>query len=411
MLALTDYLGQDVFDAADARVGVLVDLAARLGGPAPPVTGLVVRASRREHFALPWDEVADFERSSVVLRRGAQELDRRAQPAEDELLLKRDLVDTQIVDVAGRRLVRAGDVDLERRDGELLLVGVDVGGGSLLRRLGMRRLARRFPSRSLLWSELYAASPSAHTVQLRVDRRRLAGLGPAGLAQVIGRLPPAHGAEVLRSVGSELAADAVSGTHPEVGGRVVGELGPEAAPIVERMAPDDAAATLRHLEAEDRHELLERVATRRAGALRQLLSYPPATAGALMSPDPLTAPVGSGAEELRQRLTSRSPSIEALGTVFVVDDAGRVVGAVPPTHLLAGSSDPLPVPPLSVDQPVDEVIDLFALNDVLALPVVNDAGELVGVVTIDDVLDELIAERLPGTRRFGVLDARRHAPS
>jgi magnesium transporter len=411
MLALTDYLGQDVFDAADVRIGVVADLAARLGGPAPRVSRLVVRAGRRERFALPWDDVADFERSGVVLNRLAAELDRTAQAAADELLLLRDLVDTQIVDVAGRRLVRAGDVDLERRDGQLVVAGVDVSGGALLRRLGLRRLARRFSRRSLPWSELYAASPGAHTVQLRADRERLAGLGPAALAQVIGRLPPARGADVLRSVGSELAADTVSGTHPEVGGRVVGELGPEAAPIVERMAPDDAAATLRHVEANERHEVLERVATDRAGELRELLSYRPATAGALMSPDPLTAPVGSGAEELRRRLTRRSPSIEALGTVFVVDDTGRVVGAVPPTQLLAGSGDPVPVPLLSVNQPVDEVIDLFALNDVLALPVVNDAGELVGVVTIDDVLDELIAERLPGTRRFGVLDARRHAPS
>ena len=410
MLALTDYLGQDVFDAADARIGVVADLAARLGGPAPPVTRLVVRAGRREQFALPWGDVADFERSAVVLRELATRLDRRAQPAEDELLLMRDLVDTQIVDVSGRRVVRASDVDLERRDGQLLVAGVDVGGGSLLRRLGLRRLARRFSGRRLPWSQLYAASHSAHTIQLRVDRKRVAALGPAGLAQVIGRLPPAHGADVLRSVGSELAADAVSGTHPQVGGRVVGELGPEAAPIVERMAPDDAAAALRHVEPGDRHEVLERVATRRAGELRQLLSYPPATAGALMSPDPVTAPVGSRVEELRQRLAERPPSIEALGTVFVVDDVGGVVGVVPPTHLLAGSAEPVPVPVLSVDQPGDEVIDLFALNDVLALPVVNDAGRLVGAVTIDDVLDELIAERLPGTRRFGVLDARRHAP-
>lgn len=411
MLALTDYLGQDVFDAADARIGVVADLAARLGGPAPRVTRLIVRAGRHEQFALPWEDVADFERSGVVLRRTTAELDRGAQPAEDELLLLRDLVDTQIVDVAGRRLVRAGDVDLERRDGQLVVAGVDVGGGPLLRRLGLRRLARRFSSRSLPWSELYAASPAAHTVQLRVDRERLAGLGPAGLAQVIGRLPPAHGADVLRSVGSGLAADAVSGTHPEVGGRVVGELGSEAAPIVERMAPDDAAAALRHTEAEDRHAVLEGMATHRAGELRQLLAYPPATAGALMSPDPLTAPMGSDAEELRRRMATRPPSIEALGTVFIVDDADRVVGAVPPTHLLAGSSEPVPVPVLSVDQSTDDVIDLFALNDVLALPVVNDSGRLVGAVTIDDVLDELLAERLPGTRRFGVLDARRHAPS
>jgi CBS domain-containing protein len=411
MLALTDYLGQDVFDAADVRIGVVADLVARLGGPAPRVTRILVRAGRHGRFALPWEDVAGFERSGVVLREVAGELDRGAQPAEDEVLLLRDLVDTQIVDVAGRRLVRAGDVDLERQDGQLVVAGVDVGAGPLLRRLGLRRLARRFASRSLPWSDLYAASPAAHTVQLRVDRQRLVGLGPAGLAQVIGRLPPGHGADVLRSVDSELAADAVSGTHPEVGGRVVGELGREAARIVERMAPDDAAAALRHLEAEDRHEVLERVATDRAGELRQLLSYPPATAGGLMSPEPLTAPVGSTADQLRQRLASRPPSIEALGTVFVLDDAGAVRGAVPPTQLLAGSSEPVPVPVLSVNQPVDEVIDLFALNDVLALPVVNDTGTLVGAVTIDDVLDELISERLPGTRRFGVLDARRHAPS
>lgn len=411
MLALTDYLGQEVFDAADARVGVVSDLAARLGGPAPPVTRLVVRAARRDQLAVPWDDVADFERSRVVLRRRAEQLDPRARPAEDELLLMRDVVDTQIVDVAGRRLVRAADVELERQGGRLLMVGVDIGGGSLLRRLGLRRLARRLPSRSVPWSELYAASPTAHTVQLRADRSRLAGLGPAGLAQVVGRLPPHHGAELLRSVGSELAADAVSGTHPEIGGRVVGELGPEAAPIVERMATDDAAAALRHLEPEELDEVLQHVGTRRAEDLRRLLSYPPATAGALMSPNPLTAPAGTGVAELRERLAGRPPSIEAFGTVFVVDDAGRVLGAVPPTHLLAGSSDPLPVPVLGVDQPVDEVVDLFALNDVLALPVVDHAGRLVGAVTIDDVLDELIAERMPGTRRFGVLDARRHAPS
>jgi len=411
MLALTDYLGQEVFDAADARIGVVADLAARLGGPAPRVTGLVVRSGRREQFVLTWDDVATFERSGVVLRRPVEALDRRPGPAQDELLLRRDIVDTQIVDIGGRRLVRAGDVELERADGELLVAGVDIGARTLVRRLGLRRLARRFPSRSLPWSDLYAASPGAHTVQLRVDRSRLARLGPAGLAQVIGRLPPAHGAELLRSVDSELAADAVSGTHPEVGGRVVGELGPAAAPIVEHMAADDAAAALRHLDVEDRDEVLEHVDTPRAQDLRRLLSYPPATAGSLMSPGPMTAPTGSSADELRERLAGRTPSMEALGTVFVVDEAGRVVGAVPPTRLLAGAADPVPVPVLSVEQPLDEVIDLFALNDVLALPVVDGDRRLVGAVTIDDVLDELIAERLPGTRRFGVLDARRHAPS
>jgi magnesium transporter len=129
-----------------------------------------------------------------------------------------------------------------------------------------------------------------------------------------------------------------------------------------------------------------------------------------MSPNPLTAVVGTSAAHLRERLAGEPPPIEALGTVFLLDGSGAVVGAISPARLLSGHADPQPVPVLSVDQPVDEVIDIFALQDVLALPVVDRSGAVVGVVTIDDVLDELVAERLPGARRFGVLRARRHAP-
>lgn len=410
MLALTDYLGQPVFDRVDARLGPIVDLAARLGGPAPRVTGLLVRVGRRRAAAVPWEDVVDFERSGVTLRRAAGELDLGAELHPDELRLMRDVVDTQIVDVSGRRFVRVADVELERRDGELVVAGVDVGAASLLRRLGLRRLARRLRGRSLAWSDLYAASPAAHAIQLRVDRERVARLGPAGLAQVVGFLPPARGAELLGAVDSELAAKAVSGTRPDVGGEVVAELGGDAAPILEEMATDDAAAALRNLPADDLDQVLRGVGTRRAEALRRLVAYPPATAGALMSPNPLTAREGANATELRERIVGGPPRLEALGTVFVLDDAGAVLGAVSPTRLLRGSVSPVPVPVLSVDQPVDEVVDIFALNDVVALPVGDKAGRLVGVVTIDDVLDELVAERLPGARRFGVLAARRHAP-
>jgi magnesium transporter len=410
MLALTDYLGQPVFDRADERVGAVADLAARLGGPAPLVTGLLVRLGRRRTAALPWEDVVGFERSGVTLRRTAAELDLGAELPPDELRLMRDVVDTQIVDVSGRRFVRVADVELERHEGELVVAGVDVGAASLIRRLGLRRLARRFRGRSVAWGDLYAASPPAHAIQLRVDRERVARLGPAGLAQVVGLLPPARGAELLGAVDSELAAKAVSGTRPDVGGQVVAELGSDAAPILEGMATDDAAAALRNLSGEDLDEVLRDLRTSRAEDLRRLVAYPPATAGALMSPNPLTAHEGAGATELRERIAAGPPRMEALGTVFVLDDAGAVVGAVSPTQLLRGSVNPVPVPVLAVDQPVDDVVDIFALNDVVALPVADSNGRLVGVVTIDDVLDELVAERLPGARRFGVLAARRHAP-
>ena len=410
MLALTDYLGQPVFDRTDARVGPVADLAARLGGPSPRVTRLLVRLGRQRTAALPWENVIDFERSGVTLRLAAGELELGAELRSDELRLMRDVVDTQIVDVSGRRFVRVADVELERRNDELVVAGVDVGAASLLRRLGLRRLARRLRGRSVAWGDLYAASPAAHAIQLRVDRERVGRLGPAGLAQVVGLLPPARGAELLGTVDSELAARAVSATRPDVGGQVVAELGKDAAPILEEMATDDAAAALRNLSGDDLDEALRGVKTNRAQDLRRLVAYPPATAGALMSPNPLTAREGADANELRERVAAGPPRMEALGTVFVLDERGGVVGAVSPTQLLRGSVNPVPVPLLALDQPVNEVVDIFALNDVIALPVADRTGRLVGVVTIDDVLDELVAERLPGARRFGVLAARRHAP-
>jgi magnesium transporter len=410
VLALTDYLGQDVFDRADVRVGKLVDLAARLGGPAPHVTRTLVRIERRRVTAVPWQDVAGFERSGVTLRLAAGEVDPAGETAADELRLMRDVVDTQIVDVHGRHFLRVADVELERSDGELVVAGVDVGAASLLRRLGLRRLARRLRGRSVPWRDLYAASPAAHAIQLRVDRERVARLGPAGLAQVVGVLPPARGAELLSAVDSRLAAGAVSGTRPEIGGQVVAELGSEAGPILEAMATDDAAAALRHLSGDKLDQALRAVGTHRADDLRRLVAYPPATAGALMSPNPLTVHEGAGEAELRRRIAAGPPRMEALGTVFVLAGDGAVKGAISPTQLLRGSVEPVPVPLLAVDQPIDEVVDIFALNDVVALPVTDRTGGLVGVVTIDDVLDELVAERLPGARRFGVLAARRHAP-
>jgi magnesium transporter len=411
MLALTDYLRQPVLDRADARVGTVADLAVRLGGPTPPVTGLVVRVDRRTTTTIPWRDVTGFERSGVTLRGAAAELDTPAEPGADELRLMRDVVDTQIVDVGGRRFLRVADVELERRDGELLVAGVDVGVGSLFRRLGLTRLARRFRSRSVPWRDLYATSPAAHVMQLRMDRARVERLGQAGLAQIVGRLPTERGAELLGAVDSRLAAKAVSGTRPDVGGQVVAALGEGAAPILEAMAPDDAAAALRHLSSDELASVLRGVRTERAEGLRRLVRYPPATAGALMSPNPLTAREGAGTADLRERIAAGPPRMEALGTVFVLDERGAVIGAISPTQLLRGLTEPIRVPVLTVDQPVDEVVDIFALNDVLALPVVDEEAGLVGVVTIDDVLDELVAERLPGGRRFGVLAARRHAPS
>jgi magnesium transporter len=114
---------------------------------------------------------------------------------------------------------------------------------------------------------------------------------------------------------------------------------------------------------------------------------------------------------VRARLAEAPPPLEALATVFVVDEEGKVRGAIPPSALLLDEVEPLPVPSVRADTPVDDVVDLFALHDVLAVPVVDETGLLIGAVAVDDVLEELLVERLPGRRRFGMPSVRRRAPA
>ncbi|MBN1529383.1 MAG: magnesium transporter [Thermoleophilaceae bacterium] len=381
-----------MLDAGGSTVGRLGDLAADPTGATPVVTALQVRRRRRARL-LPWESVSAFDGEAVQLRDGP--VPERAL-ADTELLLRRDVLDAQIVDVAGRRVVRVGDVDLACPGAVPAVAAVEVGTRPVLRRLGLRRIARRFRPESVAWQDLHLAAGRGHRIELRTGR--LERLGPAALAQVIGRVPPAPALEIVRSVAPEVAARSVATAHPRVGGRILRGLEPRrAARLLEKMPADDAAAALRHVDSAALDPLLDAVETDHAQRLRRLLEHPADTAGGLMSIDVRTAAPGEPADAIRARLAADPPPVPALATVFVLDDERRPLGAISPTALL-GRAEPAAVPVLNADTSVDEVIDLFALHDVLALPVVDVDGRLVGAVAMDDVLEELVAERLPGRR-------------
>jgi magnesium transporter len=175
------------------------------------------------------------------------------------------------------------------------------------------------------------------------------------------------------------------------------------------MAPDDAAAALRTIESPARADLLAELDAQRRDELARLLAHPPESAAGLMSTDVRTAPAGASGDEVRARLTARPPRLEGLATVFLLDGDGRPTGTLTPLDLVVGAARPAPVLTLPATAPVDDVLDLFARHDVLAVGVVDDAGRLIGAVAIDDVLEELLAERLPGERPDGIAAVRRHA--
>ena len=391
MFSITDYLGQDVLSADGVRVGRLLDLAVRPEGEAPLVTRLRLRTGRRRTATVAWDDVAEFERTLVMLRIAAPLPAGSGDP--QELWVMRDVVDSQIVDIEGRRVVRAADAEFERvRDG-LALVAVDVGASALLRRLGLHGLASRGRRDAIAWKDLHPASPRGHSLQLATSRSALHRFTPPQLGRLISRLPVTRAAEVIEAVDVPVAARTLRTTDPRLAGRLVGLLDPRrAAPIVTELPADDAAATLRHLPEPALGALVANVPEERAAELRRLLTYRPRTAGGLMSTDVVTASPEDDSAAIRARLAAAAPRLEGLAAVFVVDRQRHVMGCLTPRALLTGGP-PVAVPELVAQAPLDEVLEVFGTHDLVAAPVVDSDRRLIGVIAVDDVLAELLIER------------------
>jgi len=196
---LTEIRGRAVVDTDGRRLGRVADLAVDHGERFPVVTAIAI-ARGRTGSVEPWAAVARVDADQVVLSPAGG-----APPAVD-LYLVRDLLDAQVVDIAGRRLARVGEIELALRGSELRAVAVDVGLAPVARRLGLRRLARRLPSEVIGWDGVHFATGRGHPVQLASPAAAVHGLDPSELMEVVARLPPERAAEVLEAVPAERAA-------------------------------------------------------------------------------------------------------------------------------------------------------------------------------------------------------------
>jgi len=408
LMPLTRLLGRPVHLGEGAVLGRLIDVTVTPDRDEPTFDTLAIGHRGRVTSLVDWADVDSCSPDGVRLHT-------RATLAEDgpgwdaeALRLARDVLDTQIVDLEGKRLSRVAEVLLAGSPTGWRVAAVEVGAAGVWRRLGMGALARRMHSRVVDWDDLGLTSTRGGRLQLAGGTSGIVRLEPAQLAEVVSHLPVHRAVSVLAAAPADTAADALAAAYPRFGARLLRAMpGPRAAALVDRMAPDDAAALLRALPPDGVAHLLTRLDTQRAATLGRLLEHRADTAGGLMNTEVRTAPQGTPVKEVRDLVAADPPELEGLAVVFLVDDRGRPVGAFAPTDLLAGRAEPAEVPSISVHLPVDDVIDIFALRDDLALPVVDDEGVLVGSVAVDDVLEELLAQRLPGHSRFGRLGRRR----
>jgi CBS domain-containing protein len=401
--------GGDVVDPSGGKLGRVDDVIVRLGDDVyPPVTGLLATVAGRQVF-VPADEVAEIEHGRVALRAlrlDLQPFERRPQ----EVLLKRDVLDRQLINVEGARLVRANELELARLDGWYRVVGVDVGFRGLVRRLLPHALADSIGTSEFLdWASLEPFTGHVPTVRLRVPHPKLARLHPAQLADLVEAASHREGKEILGAVGAdpELEADVFEEleTHHQL--EFIAERSDEEiARVLDRMESDDAADLVEELPEGRREAILQLLQPVQRRRLRALAGYDPATAGGLMSSEFVCVYAQATQAEAVERVrTSRSPAA-VLGWIYVMNSHKRLIGALPLADLLRAD------PELSVGEiagvpqrlrpqaDLEEVARLMTDYDLTVAPVVDSAQRLVGVITVDDVLELVLPKGWK--RRFGI---------
>jgi magnesium transporter len=404
MIYLSKAIGRPVLDGNGESIGSIDDLIVAVGDRYPPVTGLVVKTGRREIF-LPWASVERFDATGAKLRTRTIDIGKfRQRP--NEILLRGDLLDKQIIDIDGRKVVRVNDLRLDEVEGAFHLVAVDVGASGLLRRLGIegpfRTLARniRLPveDRYIDWEDVDPVESSIASVKLRVPHKGLAELHPADLATILEQLTPRDRLGVLASMDDETVADAIEEMEPEAQVDVLEDLEPErAADVLEEMSPDDAADLVADLSDESREEILALMEREEAAEVQELLGYPEDSAGGIMTTEYVAVADGLTATQTVERLRELEPDAETIYYVYVTDDAERLVGVLSLRDLIVAHPD-APIRSVMREEPVavdvladqEEVAQVVARYNLLAVPVVDADGVLRGIVTVDDAIDAVL---------------------
>jgi hypothetical protein len=412
ILHLSSIVGSALRDADGERLGKVEDVIVRLGGVGyPPITGFLVTVAGKTSY-LGVQRVSDIGPSGVVLRKAKLDL-RRFERRDDEVLLKRDLLDRQLINVEGARLVRANEIELALVAGSWRVVGVDTGPRGGLRRLLPKTLGAHIATGEFLdWAGVEPFVGHVPTVRLRVPHPKLAKLHPAQIADLVEAASRPEGEEIIQALNHddrELEADVFEELDDQHQREFLGERSDsEIAQIVSRMAPDDAADVIGDLDEDRREPVLSLLPVSKRVKVRALLGYDPAEAGGLMSPDFLllagTTPVADALDAVRR--SEIAP--ELLNVVFVRAPDGSLHGSVPVVALLRsdGGRQLLglvkhEVPCLSPDASFEEVARQMADYNLTSIPVADENDRMVGVVTVDDVLEAMLPRGW--RRRFGLL--------
>jgi CBS domain-containing protein/sporulation protein YlmC with PRC-barrel domain len=396
----SEFLNRKVCNASGQRVGKITDLVAERTEPYPMIIGMMVRTRGRKTY-LPWEKIVHIEPRLTLPEKELKDL-KTSLPEKDIILLREEVMDKQIVDTFGAKVVRVNDLHFLRVDSRLRLVHVDVGFRGLMRRVGWEKLVDQalrwffsyvLPNQFISWKYVQLLSGS-DLLHLSVSQKKLSHLHPADLADIIEDLSGRDRSAIFHALDAETAAETLEEIDPKIQKALIETIPVEkASDIVEEMSPSDAADLLGDLTEERAEEILEGMEQEKAEDLRELLVHPDETAGGLMTTAYLSLTPGIAIETAIGRLKAEAQNLDIMDYIFVVDEEGVLQGVVSIRDLLTAHShqtlaqiQPTRVVSVKLDEDQNEVVEAFAKYGFRALPVVDEKGHLKGVISFRSVL-------------------------
>jgi len=413
-LPLSELLGATVYDPSGAALGRVREVTLAPQEDRDRIASFIVK-TKSGNRVLPHSAVtsidANIHTSSKLSDWPA------ANGAEGLFLLERDLLDQQVIDINGRKVVRVNDVDLEVKAAQeagvtytvLRVHSVDIGARGAIRRLlrglapraALHLLVEKIPPRTIPWSfvDLIETDP-ARRVKLKIAHEGLATLHPADIADIVEDLAPKEREAVFRTLDEDVAAETLEEVEPSVQKSIVESLDSErAAEIVEEMDPDAAADLLADLPQDQTEQILVEMEPEASQEVVELLEHREETAAGRMTTEFLALPVAAKVENAIGVMREFEGGVESVITIYLVDSHGTLVGAVPLLKIaLANPDTPLlsltqePLISAQKETSDNEVAELFDKYNLVTLPVVDEHSKLVGVVTSDDVITMLRAK-------------------
>jgi len=414
MVFVSDLIDKPVADLSGEGIGTLVDLIASVSKqvPHPLITAIVVKRKGGEFFA-PITDVIVLVAPAISLSKHVDDIF-PYEPREDDIYLSRDVLDKQIIDTNGVRVVRVNDIELTRVDDSFYVANVDIGGLGLLRRIGLakrvQRLASRFnktiPGSVIAWDHVELLHSEQH-MRLKFPKEKIAELHPADLAEIISDLNRLQGEELMEILDVKTLADTLENVEPDFQASLIENLSDEkVADVLEEMSPDEAADLLAELPKGRSKDLLELMEDDDAEDVRKLLTYSEDSAGGIMTTEYVALPPNVSAEEAIRILRETSSEAETIFYLYVTDDEDYLLGVFSLSDLILAQPNTMitnfmhtKVVKVNLIDTQEKVAQLIAKYDLLAIPVVDDENKLHGIVTSDDALDKIIPtawkKRLP----------------